>query len=64
MVKAKFKRFNYTDVAQESPAPSKGTDAAVKQAGPSVAAQEASKQVSLQTEKAAEASLAAKKVGK
>ncbi|VVB01905.1 unnamed protein product [Arabis nemorensis] len=64
MVKATFKRVNYTDVAKEIPAPSKRTDATVKQAGPSVAAQGASNQVSLQTEKAAEASLAAKKVGK
>ncbi|VVA92471.1 unnamed protein product [Arabis nemorensis] len=62
MVKAKFKRANYTDVGQESPALSKWT--VVKQVGPSVAAQGASKQVSFHTEKAAEASLAAKKAEK
>ncbi|VVB08417.1 unnamed protein product [Arabis nemorensis] len=60
MVKAKFKRVNNTDVAQESPVPGKRTDAAVKQAGPSIATQGVSKQIPSQTEKTAEASLAAK----
>ncbi|VVB01345.1 unnamed protein product [Arabis nemorensis] len=54
---------NYTDVAQESLTLGKRTDAAVKQAGPSVATQGASKQIPSQTEKAAEASLTAKKAG-
>ncbi|VVB15524.1 unnamed protein product [Arabis nemorensis] len=64
--KAKFKRVNYTDVAQESPAPGKGADeaAAAKQTGPSATPKRGSKRGSTQTEKVTKASLAAKKAGK
>ncbi|VVB14988.1 unnamed protein product [Arabis nemorensis] len=55
MVKAKFKRVNYTDVAQESPIPGRGASAS---------AQGAPTHVSSQAEKAAEISLAGKKAGK
>ncbi|VVA90801.1 unnamed protein product [Arabis nemorensis] len=72
MVKAKYKRINYSDVAEESPAPGKKTVtsetrtgvAVGKQTGASASAQEWSKHASSQAEKPSEVSLAAKKAGK
>ncbi|VVB08781.1 unnamed protein product [Arabis nemorensis] len=64
MVKVKFKRVNYTNVVQESPAPGRGAGENAEQTGPSAGTQGVSKCVSSQAEKAAEISLAAKKAGK